>query len=83
MDEALDDVVKRLNWKGRPTSFQDCLSRVRNCWPGSDDSTRNVWAEEATPEMADEERMTRLRMAEEARERLNEVREARRTAFGC
>ena len=39
----------------------------------------SIWAEErATPEMADEERMTRLRMAEEARERLNEVREARR-----
>ena len=79
-DEALDDVVKRLNWKGpayiisglleqgTEMQAQDLMIRLESNWA----------EEEATPEMADEERMTRLRMAEEARERLNEVREARR-----
>lgn len=81
-DEALDDIVQRLNWQG-PTYIisglleqgtellkQDLMIRLESIWA----------EEEATPDLADEERMTRFRMAEEARERLNEVREARRAA---
>ena len=79
-DEALDDVVKRLNWKGPAYIISGLLEQGTELL-AQDLMIRleSIWAEEeATPEMADEERMTRLRMAEEARERLNEVREARR-----
>lgn len=79
-DEALDDVVKRLNWKGPAYVISGLLEQGTELL-AQDLMIRleSIWAEEeATPEMADEERMTRLRMAEEARERLNEVREARR-----
>ena len=79
-DEALDDVVKRLNWKGPAYIISGLLEQGTELL-AQDLMIRleSIWAEEeATPEMADEERMTRLRMAEEARERLNEIREARR-----
>ena len=79
-DEALDDVVKRLNWQGPAYIISGLLEQGTELL-AQDLMIRleSIWAEEeATPEMADEERMTRLRMAEEARERLNEVREARR-----
>lgn len=79
-DDALDDVVKRLNWKGPAYIISGLLEQGTELL-AQDLMIRleSIWAEEeATPEMADEERMTRLRMAEEARERLNEVREARR-----
>ena len=79
-DEALDEVVKRLNWKGPAYIISGLLEQGTELL-AQDLMIRleSIWAEEeATPEMADEERMTRLRMAEEARERLNEVREARR-----
>lgn len=79
-DDALDDVVKRLNWQGPAYIISGLLEQGTELL-AQDLMIRleSIWAEEeATPEMADEERMTRLRMAEEARERLNEVREARR-----
>ena len=79
-DDALDDVVKRLNWKGPAYIISGLLEQGTELL-AQDLMIRleSIWAEEeAAPEMADEERMTRLRMAEEARERLNEVREARR-----
>lgn len=79
-DEELERIKSALQWdgpayiisglleQGTQLLAQDLMIRLESIWA----------EEEATPEMADDERMMRLRMAEEARERLNEVREARR-----
>ncbi|MGB0964739.1 MAG: Obg family GTPase CgtA [Litorivicinus sp.] len=81
-DEALDAIVERLNWQGPAYIISGLLEQGTELL-AQDLMIRleSIWAEEeATPDLADEERMTRFRMAEEARERLNEVREARRAA---
>ena len=81
-DDALDQIVARLNWQGPAYIISGLLEQGTELL-AQDLMIRleSIWAEEeATPDLADEERMTRFRMAEEARERLNEVREARRAA---
>lgn len=81
-DTALEDIVQRLDWQGPAYIISGLLEQGTELL-AQDLMIRleSIWAEEeATPDLADEERMTRFRMAEEARERLNEVREARRAA---
>ena len=79
-DDELDRVKRELNWEGPAYIISGLLEQGTQLL--SQDlmiRLESIWAEEeATPDLADDERMTRLRMAEEARERLNEVREARR-----
>ncbi len=79
-DDHLDRIRETLNWQGPAYVISGLLEQGTQLL-AQDLMIRleSIWAEEeATPDLADEERMTRLRMAEEAREQLNAVREARR-----
>ena len=79
-DDHLERIRTTLNWDGPAYIISGLLEQGTQIL--SQDlmiRLESIWAEEeATPDLADDERMTRLRMAEEAREQLNAVRDARR-----